>query len=257
MNKIQEAFSCVTSVGYSDLDDKTALRPSNLVGILQNAAISHSNQAGYDLDWFMDNGYGWVLLLWHIRVKRLPKEGETLKISTWTKPHKRTQAHRDFLVTDEADREVCYASSRWVLLDSKTRRPFKFDDDFFARYLYASPGDFREESFQMPVIDRDAELLVEREISVTRRDTDFNGHANNVAYVDWSLDDVPNDIYEGFNISDIRVEYKKECLPGSKVKSACYLRNLPHGQKEILSLFTDAADPKAVHGTVATIWQRP
>lgn len=252
----EETFSCNVKVGYSDLDDKTVLRPSNLAGILQNSAISHSRTAGYDLNWFLENGYGWVLLLWHIQVKRLPGEGEDLNISTWTRPHKRTQAIRDFLVRDEAGEEICYASSRWVLLDSKTRRPVKFDDDFFARYLYALPKDFREETFPISPPGKDAVLLSEREITLTRRDTDFNGHANNVAYVDWALDDVPDDIYEAYSISDIRVEYKKECLPGSRVKSTCYIRTLPGNQKEILSLFTDAKDPETVHGMAATIWQR-
>lgn len=143
----ENAFTCRTRIGYSDLDDKTALRPSNLVGILQNSAISHSNAAGYDLDWFSDNEYGWVLLHWHIRINRLPKEGEELHISTWAQPHKRTQANRDFLMKDEEGEEVCYASSRWVLLNSHTRRPVRLDDDFFSRYLYASPREFREETF--------------------------------------------------------------------------------------------------------------
>ncbi|MGI6256952.1 MAG: acyl-[acyl-carrier-protein] thioesterase [Anaerovoracaceae bacterium] len=253
----KNAFACNVRIGYSDLDDKTTLRPSKLVGILQNAAISHSNTAGYDLNWFLENGRGWALLLWHIRIARLPGEGEELEISTWAKPYKRAQANRDFLMRDSSGEEVCYASSRWVLLDTHTRRPIKFKEEFFASYLYASPRDFREENFQMPGGDEEKILLSQRQIRVTRRDTDFNGHANNVAYVDWSLDDVPHEIYEGYRITDIRVEYKKECLPGALVESHCYVRDLASDRKEILSIFTNAAAGEPVHGMVSTIWQRP
>ena len=90
-----------------------------------------------------------------------------------------------------------------------------------------------------------------------RNQVDFNGHANNITYIDWSLDDVPHEIYEGYRITDVRVEYKKECLPGALVETRCYVRDLAHDRKEILSLFTNAAGGEPVHGIVSTIWQRP
>lgn len=257
MEYVENTFTCRTRIGYSDLDDKTTLRPSSLVSILQNSAISHSNAAGYDLGWFSDNEYGWVLLHWHIRIERLPEEGEEMYVSTWAMPHKRTQASRDFLMKNERGEEVCYASSRWVLLNSRTRKPIRFDKEFVERYRCAAPHNFREETFRIGIPEEGDSPLFCREFVTTRRDTDFNGHINNVAYVDWALDDIPEEIYRNCQISDIRVEYKKECPPGSSIKSTCYLRKLSHDQEEILSVFTNAADPKTTHSIVATVWRHP
>ena len=43
-------------------------------------------------------------------------------------------------------------------------------------------------------------LICTRDFVVTRRDTDTNGHANNVKYLEWVMDDIPDAIYEDMTL---------------------------------------------------------
>ncbi|MEG0156359.1 MAG: thioesterase [Anaerovoracaceae bacterium] len=250
-----DAFTHHYFVDYSDVDDKLTLRPSHLVEFLQNIAILHSNTAGYDLNWFKENHKGWVLTHWHIRISRLPKESEELTLQTWSAPYKRARANRDFLLEDASGREICYASSRWVLIDTQKRRPIKFDEEFFQAYTGETLRTFRPESFSFPQLPEEVPQG-SRSFVVTRRDTDTNGHANNAAYIDWAIDDIPDALYANHHLEDIRATYKKECLKGDQVRSSLYIRPLDPSKKEIISIFEDKHDPTKIFCEVSTIWRR-
>lgn len=259
-------------VDYSDIEKNNSMKPAKVVDRFQSLAMAHSNDIGYDLRWFEKEDMGWILLYWHIQMRRLPEEGENLTISTWTKPYKRAQAQRDFDAVDENGEQIIYAASRWVLMNTIKRRPAKMPDSFFDAYVYDDCRPLSEEDFKMPVPEESA-LTAERDILITRRDTDTNGHANNLVYVEWAFDDVSDEIYEKGTAVDMRVMYKKECRRGSTIKSFLYVTELPDddtdagdanesgksggGKKRIRtdSLFINPENPKKPYAQVSTIWE--
>ena len=99
--------------------------------------------------------------------------------------------------------------------------------------------------------EAEGDLLYTRTLPVTRRDTDTNGHANNVKYLEWAMDDVPDEIYDGMSLADVRIVYRKECVRGDIVEVKTYVKALPDG-KEVLSFLS--AGEKIV-AEVATLWR--
>lgn len=256
---MKQAFIKKYTVEYSDVGNKRIMKPSRLVDCFQMLAVAHSDAAGYDLDWFAKEKLGWILLFWHIKIDRLPKEGETLTMSTWTKPYKRAQAQRDFAIEDERGQEVAYAASRWVLMDTVKRRPAKMKEGFFDSYVFENSRALSDEDFQMPSA-RDENFLGSRTFQVTRRDTDTNDHANNLVYIEWAFDDLSDEIYKNASVVDIRAAYKKECRRETTVKSAHYITHVEderseRGKIQSISVFTDAENEEVVFGQVTSLWQ--
>ena len=54
-----------------------------------------------------------------------------------------------------------------------------------------------------------------------RSDMDMNGHINNVVYLAWALESVPEAVYDGgYNLFEMEVDFKAECKAGDTVQSS-------------------------------------
>jgi medium-chain acyl-[acyl-carrier-protein] hydrolase len=179
----------------------------------------------------------------------MPKEGELLTCETWTSPHKRSQANREFALTDEHGVVLARAASRWVLMNTSRRRPAKLDPDFFGKYSFENGRVCADEDHTIDFPD-DSEMISTYSIPVMRRDTDTNKHANNAVYIDWALDGVPDDIYDGCRIKELTVLYKKECRRGDQVRSTLYKNG-----NDILCVLADDNDPEKEFGHLLMTWE--
>ena len=248
MKMTDSAFFNDYAVDYSDVDEKRTLRPSHLLDFLQDVAVTHSDQLGFDLDYFEREQIGWALLRWHIQISRWPHEGEQLTLSTWCEEYRRIRANRNFAIADSSGEEICYAASRWALMNMAGRRPARPQKDFLEPYKFPRCRGIPAEDFAMPKAPRrepDSVRLTE----VTRRDKDTNGHTNNAVYLDWSTDSLSDGFYLTHTIRDIRIAYQKEAMQGMKIK----IRTWREGDL-VISLFTDAEKDSYQIGSVCTQW---
>ena len=239
-----ECFTHEYMVDYSDVTSDGRLSPRAAIDCFQNIAILHSNAGGYTLDWFHDNHCGWILLNWHIIFGKMPFDGSTFTCDTWTSPHKRSQADRDFCLTDSEGNVFARACSRWVMMDTNKRRPAKLDPDFFAAYLFDNPRPCADEDYNMK-FPEDPEEINKITFPVLRHDTDTNGHANNAVYIDWALDTIPDELYTVGNLKELLVSYKKECRKGDMVCSTLF-----KSEDGLLCTLTNAEEPSVEFGRV-------
>lgn len=243
-------------VDYNEINTSLRLKPQRAAEMCQDTAVCHSDKAGYTLDFFNENHCGWVLTGWHIIFTDLPKEGEELDIHTWTKPYKRLQADRSFKAVNKDGNELFRAASRWFLFDTQRRKPKRFQADFFDSYVPSQlePA-ISNEDFTHPPVEL-YKLTAEREFKVTRRDIDSNYHTNNIAYLDWAFDDVDDEIFDNFQICELRADYNKEAVKGDSVKSLCYKRVIDDKQVEVASVFSDANNSSCTFCRVTTLWKK-
>ncbi len=250
---MDKVFNVDYTIGYFEVDNDLCLTPQSLSVYLQDIAILHSDSVGYTIDYFNREKKGWVIINWHIEISRMPKKGETIKICTWSSELKRMQAERSFLVYDENEMPIARAISRWIYMDLERRRPVKIDEEMGKSYNTRDFKSIENEDYKMPEID-ESQFVSKRDFVVTRRETDSNGHTNNTKYIEWAIDDIPDDIYENGKICDIRVVYRKECYRNSKVSSKCYVKDVDNGRKCVVSVFSNADDETSVLAEVSTIW---
>ena len=184
----------------------------------------------------------------------MPKCGETIKIVTWSSKCRRMQAERSYMLYDQYGAISAHIASRWIFMDLEERKPTVIGSEMEQKYGNTEITAIENEKYKLPKLQND-DTIMERTFIVTRRDTDNNGHTNNVKYIEWAIDDIPDDIYNTMTISDIRVVYRKECYKGDAVTSKCCVHTLENGIKEVISFFEDGAGEGILFAEVVTQWK--
>lgn len=247
----QNVYEQEQKVGYFQLDERGRMSSVALLFALQEIAIAHADSLGYTLSYLASVKRGWAVVNWHIRIHQIPQYKDVLHLETWCSKCRRLQADRSFSVVDETGELVADAASRWVYMDFDARKPTNITGDMVQQYISDKEAIIPEEKFRMPKKE-EGQKLVERDMEVTRRDTDTNRHANNVKYLEWALDDIPKEVYNSMDIQDIRIVYRKECLEGDIVHRETYVKEMEEG-KEFLTFLLDAQGHTLAE--LATIWK--
>lgn len=239
-------------ISYFQIDDSRSMTATAMLSALQEMAVTHSDHLGYSMDYLTERRKGWAVINWHLVIHRMPKRGEEITLQTWSDSCRRLQATRSFYVLDEVGEKLVDASSRWVYMDFDTRKPSSVTQEMIDKYYSGKAPAIENEKFFLP---RESEItgtvVSNRAIVVTRRDTDTNHHVNNVKYLEWAMDDVPDEIYDGMNVQDVRIVYRKECVRGDVVNLKTYVAEGENG-REVSTFMTD--DQGTLFSEVVTFW---
>ncbi len=238
-------------ISYFQVDGNRLMTPAALLSDLQEAAINHSDSLGYPVEYLAGKKVGWAVLNWHLQVGRMPKLGESITIQTWCEKCRRMQAIRCFYVLDEKGEIILKGISRWIYMNLEKRKPENIPQEMIEKYHSGQESAIPDEKFIMPK-EQTGEPVTVHTLEITRRDTDSNGHANNVKYLEWAMDDVPDEIYDRMQMVDVRIVYRKECVRGNEVVLKTYIKDTDEG-KEIRTFITDKA--QTVLAEAVTLWQ--
>lgn len=108
------------------------------------------------------------------------------------------------------------ATSTWLAFNLKTRRMAKLPNDLRHYFKTSSPDPPRwaiGESFsaeKIPELDAGKVLAAQSVTTVRRADMDMNLHVNNVAYIKWVCEDVPEGVFDSHVLTGLDLEYRAE-----------------------------------------------
>ncbi len=192
-------YRLAQAVQYDDLDAGLHLRLAALVRFCQESAVRHSEHAGYSAERLMADGVAWVMHKLGVDVRRYPRRGETLAVTTWSRGGQGFRAYRDFILTagdapgasaagpqaaPPSGEVVAVAASEWFFVDAVRSRPKRFQPQLLEEYTTEADRALTVDFEQWPAWDG-AGADFELEISTRRSDFDSNGHANHAAYLDF------------------------------------------------------------------------
>ncbi|CAN1151580.1 Palmitoyl-acyl carrier protein thioesterase, chloroplastic [Linum perenne] len=174
--------------------DKTATLDS-LLNLLQETALNHVWMSG-----LLGNGFGATHgmvrnnLIWV--VSRMQVEVDDYPICTWVMMNEKTR--RLSKMPEEVREEI----SPWFIEkqaivqqdDSAVDKIVKLDDN--AKYVNTN-------------------------LKPRRGDLDMNHHVNNVKYVKWMLETIPDEFVDEHQLSGIILEYRRECGSSDVVEALC------------------------------------
>lgn len=209
--------------------DKTATLES-ILNLLQETALNHVWMSGLLGDGFgathgmIKNDLIWVITRLHVQVDDYPIWGEVVEIDTWVGPSGKNGMRRDWLIRSH-DNGCVYAraTSTWVMMNRCTRRlskvPEEVRDEISPWFTerQAIPEDAPEKIVKL---DGGAEYI-NSDLKPKRSDLDMNHHVNNVKYVRWMLETIPDQFLEDHQLSSIALEYRRECGSSDVVQSLC------------------------------------
>lgn len=232
------------------MDQRGRLSPAALLAALQNVAIAHADTLGYTLEEMDKRQCGWVVIHWHIVIQCMPKHLEQMRLETWCSKCRGMQAERCYHIYNENGEILAKAMSRWVFMDFAKRKPTTVPKEMIEAYGNNQTPAIEGEKFAMPK-QQEGDVVGSQEFIVTRRDTDTNRHVNNVKYLEWALDDVPDEIYDMMTLQEIRMLYRKECHRGDTVRTKTIVQ--PHALgKQSITWITNAAGD--VLAEAALVW---
>ncbi|KAL3824114.1 hypothetical protein ACJIZ3_020143 [Penstemon smallii] len=212
--------------------DKTATIES-ILNLLQETALNHVWMSGLLSDGFgathgmMRNNLIWVVSRMQVQVDHYPIWGEVIEIDTWVGASGKNGMRRDWLLRSQATGIVfARATSTWVMMNQKTRRLSKMPDEVRAEI---SPWFIEKQAIineeinppeKINKLDNNAPY-VRSNLKPKRSDLDMNHHVNNVKYVRWMLETIGDEFLENHQLSDIILEYRRECGSSDVVQSLC------------------------------------
>uniref|UniRef100_A0A2Z5X8I3 Acyl-[acyl-carrier-protein] hydrolase n=1 Tax=Eudorina sp. NIES-3984 TaxID=1941220 RepID=A0A2Z5X8I3_9CHLO len=162
-----------------------------------------------------------VMTRLQIRMYQYPKWGDIVGVETYYTEEGRLAFRRDWKITDASTgAELGAATSTWVTINMDTRRLAKIPDTLRRRFLRFAP----EISLHaLPVAETKKklpEMVLPGQVA-RRSDMDMNGHINNVTYLAWALESVPENVYWTHELYEVELDFKAECLAGNTVEAHC------------------------------------
>ncbi|PWA57469.1 oleoyl-acyl carrier protein thioesterase [Artemisia annua] len=201
--------------------------------LLQEVGGNHAQSVGFSTDGFATTitmrkmHLIWVTSRMHIEIYRYPAWSDVVEIETWCQGEGRIGTRRDWIIKDYSNGEVIgRATSKWVMMNSDTRRLQKVNDAVRDEVLIHCPKTLRlafpEENNnslkKIAKLDDPAEYsrlgLVPR-----RADLDMNKHVNNVTYIGWVLESIPQEVIDTHELQSITLDYRRECQHDDVVDS--------------------------------------
>lgn len=194
-------YQLKSKVRYSESGSKGRLTYHALLNYLQDSSTLHSEELGESGPEMFKKNMAWILSFWQICIDEMPKSSEDICVKTWPYSTKGLFGLRNFCVENADAKQIVKANSIWVLIDPRTERPIRINDEVSSHY----PD---EPKLEMDYCDRKIEIPKEYKempgVVVTKYFIDTNNHMNNAKYVMVAEEYLPED----FEVKEIRVEYK-------------------------------------------------
>lgn len=207
-----------SKVRFSETDEKRKLTLQAVVDYFQDCSTFQTEELGVGFSYLLPRNLTWILLYWHIVVKEYPSLGEKITISTIPYEFKGFLGKRNFFMEKGDGTVIAKADSLWSLLDMQKMIPAKIPDEVVQTYP-------KEDKIDMEYLSR--KITVEGEerrgesLVIQRHHLDCNNHVNNGQYIKIAGTCLP----EGFEIRQMRAEYRKQAYLGDEVFPYIYEKN--------------------------------
>lgn len=230
-------FECDYRVRSYETGVRNRLSLPSVCNYLQEAAGEHAEKLGFGILELQARGISWMLARLHLKLVRDVPWGTDVKVVTWPSGLKgRLVALRDFQIFATPDEGVSHESTRictnqpggrvpvlegvseWLTVDLAAQKIVKPSEDFarvvppdVARVALAA-ADGHGKFAALAKVDQMARILVRR------ADHDFNDHVNNVHYVEWALEALPES-FRARSVRELDIVFRQAAHAGDELES--------------------------------------
>ncbi|GFP91609.1 palmitoyl-acyl carrier protein thioesterase chloroplastic [Phtheirospermum japonicum] len=224
--------------------DKTATLET-LMNLLQETALNHVANSGVAGD-----GFGatremsirkliWVVTRIQVQIDKYSSWGDVVEVDTWVDAAGKNGMRRDWIIRDyNTQNIITRATSTWVTMNRETRRLSKIPDAvrnellpfYLNRNAIAIENTDRE---NIAKLTDDTAGEIRAGLAPRWSDMDVNQHVNNVKYIGWILESVPINVLEDYDITNMTLEYRRECHQSDVLQSLTRMNpNITDHQEE-------------------------
>ncbi|XP_042483091.1 oleoyl-acyl carrier protein thioesterase 1, chloroplastic-like [Macadamia integrifolia] len=219
-----------------------------ITNLLQEAGCSHLQCTGYSKDGI---GTGdtmrkmhliWVTTRMQIELHKYPTWGDVVEIETWLELG-RVTGKRDWIIRDATGAVIGRATSKWAVMNQDTRRLQKMGKDelddlpnYCPRTTrLAFPEENNSRMKKIPKLEEPAQYST-LGLKPRRADLDMNQHVNNVTYIGWVLESMPQEIIDTHEVQKVTLDYRRECQQDDMVDSLTSMELVMEGSEVVAEL---------------------
>lgn len=220
-----------TDITYPDVGMDHRLNHRGLLRILQEAAAIASDERGFGPKDLPRTGVCWILSGWRAELIARPPWRARVRAETWPRSLDGFFSERDFLVW-HGEELIARGASKWVLVNAGTGRLTRVTEKVREAY------DLEERSvFDAPLLSNGVTPPGTPPAFSTlagRRDMDANRHVNNIHYLDYALEALPQEVFDRLP-DTVEVAFRRQILEGTTIRCLYALTEDGKHQVEIQS----------------------
>jgi acyl-ACP thioesterase len=223
-----------------------------LCQFMQEAASNHAHHLQFGYADLAARGLLWVLARMLIRIDHYPVWKEQIEVHTWPSGLDRLFAQRDFEILDQRGEGIAVATSDWLILDARNRRPQRTEIFFGGKIrLLPERRALEERPGRIPSIQTPEAV---RSFPIRFSDLDMQGHVNHVKYIEWIVDSCPWEVHKSRRIISLEIHFLAESSQGDEVSVFTKEAAAPPPQSSLLHSIVRDREQQVVC-RARTIWK--
>lgn len=233
---------------YFEMGRHGEATPVTILTLLEETAADHCLSIGHCLYDLLEKDIGWVLLSGRLVMERYPAYKEKITVRTWLSGFRTFRGTRENLIYGEEGTIIGRAKGNWLFFDIKRRRPARIFDEILERWAVHPHKSIDVDSTEVNALDS---ALHRNEFVIHRFDMDSNEHVNNLRYLQWAMESVPDDIIDNCYLHTIDGNFVGEAQYGHTIES---LAEPSDREKTFVHTIRDL-DEDQVCSTARTVWK--
>jgi len=216
---IVDVWQETNSVRFGAVDISDRLTLSSVFDYFQEAAISHAENLGVGRETMADTGQVWILSRITVHVKKRPEYRDSVIVRSWPRGWEKLFAIRDYEIKSKENDTLVSARSAWLIVDIGKRRPLRPQ-----AVMDSLPQNEGLEALSPEEGEVASGLTVRENLQKTSErkalysDLDFNGHVNNVRYVQWIEDSIDPQVLGKAEKMRLDINYLSEVMAGETIE---------------------------------------
>ena len=210
-------------------DDNGVARVQALCDYMQEAAGNHAARLGVSIDRLSEDGLAWVLARLRVTPIFLPSVHERIQVETWPVGVEGVQFRRDFIVRREDGSIIARAVSHWVVVSLAARKVCRIPAFIAEIALDNTATAMQDAKSKLPEVGPEFEAHA---LQARLADVDRNRHVNNVRYMEWIIESVPEDVRSDMLLADMELLFRVESFWKDRIS----VRTMPEEEGDSFSL---------------------
>ena len=182
------------------------LKYTDLCNLLQLTAAAHSETGGISFTDMQEFDQAWVLSRMRVEIKKLPKSGDKVTVTTWINSLENSRSVRALEMHLNGEK-IIGSETFWAVFNTQKRRPEALALPFEHFNLYPEKK-ATNHGFSKINLNHEKELLFEKKVFLS--DLDIVNHVNNVKYLEWCMDLVDENLILSQKIESFEMNFLKE-----------------------------------------------
>ena len=224
--------------------------PTSILLLLEETAADHCYSINNNLYQLKEQNIGWVLVSGFLQMERYPSYKEKITIRTWLSKYSIIKGFRENIIYDEQNNIIGRAKGLWIFFDIERRKPTQIFNTIKDKWSFCSNEciNYNISEKIKPINIPDFEL----KFKVNRYDTDSYKHVNNIRYLQWVVESVPDEIIENYYLYSIDGRFVAEANYGQTIVSL--VKYYPETNSFMHTIKIEGTNK--VCATAKTIWKK-